>query len=229
MFWSDDRLRWYQDAAARTDFHEKIAMFIAPYLKPDDTVLDLGCGLGYLIDELKPVVKSIAGADMDDRALKLLRERLPDVTTHQVKFPEQLPPPADVVITMFFGRNLVEHEAFEKLYKRLHIVIRNRSRCRFEVPDQRELDRRTDQDMVDYAKSHELNYEHHLLDLTFDQPLRSREDALLYAMNYKPTEEKSHYEEYLDKNLEHTDDPEFPYVIRKKKELGIVIIRKDSL
>lgn len=229
MFWSEDRLRFYHDAALKSDFHQKISDFIAPHISPNDTVLDLGCGLGFLIDELKSKVKNIWGADIDQRALKFLNERQPEVSTYRVKFPEELPPPADVLITMFFGRNLIEHEAFDKLYHKKHIVIRNRSRCKLEVPDQRALDRRTDLDMVEYAKSHGLMYDHYELDLRFDQPLRSREDALIFAMNYKPTEDKTHYDDYLERVLEPTDDPEFPFVIRKSKELGIVIIRKEEL
>lgn len=227
-FWSDDRLRWYQDAASQSDFHQKLATFIRPYLKPSDTVLDLGCGLGYLMDELKDPVRAVYGADMDERALKLLQARQPDIPTYWINFPEELPPPADVLITMFFGRNLIEHEAFEKLYRRLHIVIRNRSTCTLEVPEQRELNRRTDQDMVAYAREHGLRYEHHLLDLSFDQPLRSREDALRYAMNYRPTNNPAHYDDYLAQHLKTNPNPAFPFIIRKKKELGIVIIYKET-
>lgn len=229
MFWSDDRLRWYIDAAERTDFHEKIAQVIRPYLKPTDQVLDLGCGLGYLMDRLQADVASIRGADIDERALKLLRQRQPGIPTEQLEFPQQLPAPADVLITMFFGRNIIEHEAFTKLYRRLHVVIRNRSSCTMEVPDQRPLNRRTDQDMIQYAQDHGLSYDHHVLDLSFDQPLRSRADALLYAKNYRPTDDESHYQTYLEQHLKTTDNPEFPFIIPKKKQLGIVVIRKDEL
>ena len=44
--WTEERVSFMADACERTDFHEKLAALLAPYLKKTDSVCDAGCGLG---------------------------------------------------------------------------------------------------------------------------------------------------------------------------------------
>ena len=74
--WTEERVSFMADACERTDFHEKLAALLAPYLKRTDTVCDAGCGLGYLSLALSPLVGHVTAAERDDRALDVLRRQL---------------------------------------------------------------------------------------------------------------------------------------------------------
>ena len=54
--WTEERVSFMADACERTDFHEKLAALLSPYLKKTDSVCDAGCGLGYLSLALSPLV-----------------------------------------------------------------------------------------------------------------------------------------------------------------------------
>ena len=74
--WTEERVSFMADACERTDFHEKLAALLAPYLKKTDSVCDAGCGLGYLSLALSPLVGHVTAAERDDRALDVLRRQL---------------------------------------------------------------------------------------------------------------------------------------------------------
>ena len=74
--WTEERVSFMADACERTDFHEKLAALLAPYLKRTDSVCDAGCGLGYLSLALSPLVGHVTAAERDDRALDVLRRQL---------------------------------------------------------------------------------------------------------------------------------------------------------
>ena len=74
--WTEERVSFMADACERTDFHEKLAALLSPYLKRTDSVCDAGCGLGYLSLALSPLVGHVTAAERDDRALDVLRRQL---------------------------------------------------------------------------------------------------------------------------------------------------------
>ena len=74
--WTEERVSFMADACERTDFHEKLAALLSPYLKKTDSVCDAGCGLGYLSLALSPLVGHVTAAERDDRALDVLRRQL---------------------------------------------------------------------------------------------------------------------------------------------------------
>ena len=65
FFWDEDGVRWYQAAAAYSDFHARLAKMIAMGLTPDDTLCDLGCGVGCLSLALAPYVREVTAVDID--------------------------------------------------------------------------------------------------------------------------------------------------------------------
>lgn len=61
-------------------------------LIPDhSTVLDIGCGDGYLLDSIKERSDDISGVDISSKALRMARERLSEVTPLIQAFMENLP------------------------------------------------------------------------------------------------------------------------------------------
>ena len=86
--WTEERVSFMADACERTDFHEKLAALLAPYLKKTDSICDAGCGLGYLSLALSPLVGHVTAAERDDRALDVLRRRTDDGYEFGVRRPD---------------------------------------------------------------------------------------------------------------------------------------------
>ena len=107
--WTEERVSYMADACERTDFHEKLAALLSPYLKRTDSVCDAGCGLGYLSLALSPLVGHVTAAERDDRALDVLRRQLArrhirNVTPLCTDVLAYTPPePFDAMVFCFFG------------------------------------------------------------------------------------------------------------------------------
>jgi len=57
--------------------HLKVYRFLAQFAKGND-ILDIGCGLGYGTDYLRPFAHSIVGIDISKRAIGFARHRYPE-------------------------------------------------------------------------------------------------------------------------------------------------------
>ena len=107
--WTEERVSFMADACERTDFHEKLAALLSPYLKKTDSICDAGCGLGYLSLALSPLVGHVTAAERDDRALDVLRCQLArrhicNVTPLCTDVLAYTPPvPFDAMVFCFFG------------------------------------------------------------------------------------------------------------------------------
>ena len=52
MWWSDERIRLYEKGASASTFHKDLTKLIMANLDEGDTIVELGCGLGYITHEL---------------------------------------------------------------------------------------------------------------------------------------------------------------------------------
>ena len=68
--WTPKQIDWYEKASSYGSFHRQLASFLVPFLQPDDTVCDWGCGLGKLSLELAPYVARLTCVDRDSQCLK---------------------------------------------------------------------------------------------------------------------------------------------------------------
>ena len=46
--WTQERIAYMDDACRRTDFHQRLAAELSPYLRRTNRLCDAGCGLGCL-------------------------------------------------------------------------------------------------------------------------------------------------------------------------------------
>ena len=141
FFWDEDGVRWYQAAAAYSDFHARLAQMIAMGLTPDDMLCDLGCGVGCLSLALAPYVREVTAVDIDARALAALRAQAvahnaPPIRIIQAAFPD-LPPDSlwDAVVCCFFGR-LTDEGMLDRLLPLCLAATRTAGRCSGSMPSQ---------------------------------------------------------------------------------------------
>jgi SAM-dependent methyltransferase len=71
--WTPEKLEWYVRASRYTGFHRSIAERIVPFLKPDDKVVDFGCGPGLLAVELAGAAAHIHAIDINPAPIAFLK------------------------------------------------------------------------------------------------------------------------------------------------------------
>lgn len=72
--WRPDMVRFMRDAATHSDYNARLRDMMLPYLHPQDSICDAGCGLGYLSLALAPYVRQITAIDQSESAIAVLRE-----------------------------------------------------------------------------------------------------------------------------------------------------------
>lgn len=228
--WTDDMIRFMADAAGRTDFHQRLAAELLPWLHPDDAVCDAGCGLGYLSLALAPHVRNVTAVEREQRALAVLERELAarhienvtplcaDVFTHR---PDR---PYDAMVFCFFGSmDEILSVAAAQCRGTVIAVKRDQTDHRFTV---------TKQPLggihgVDAAcrRMAELGipYELKRTAFRFDQPFRSWEDARRFFEMYRRRDDASLItDELLRQRLEATGDDEFPWRLPSARPAGII-------
>ncbi|HOT77241.1 MAG TPA: class I SAM-dependent methyltransferase, partial [Candidatus Wallbacteria bacterium] len=77
IVWSDIATA-YEKAVVRTSFYDELMKKLAGQLKGCKKILDLGCGVGYLINELmrEDPERKITGVDANEYMLEIAREKV---------------------------------------------------------------------------------------------------------------------------------------------------------
>lgn len=103
--WTPEMIRYMRCASAYSDYHERLAKLLTPWLGPGSHICDAGCGLGGLAVALAPHVGQVTAVDIDRDALQVLEEKsLPNVIPLCGDI-AKLPPetPYDAMVFCFFG------------------------------------------------------------------------------------------------------------------------------
>ncbi len=73
--WSEDTIRFMEDASVYGTYHKELADILLPYLPVCGHICDAGCGLGHLALELSKACKSVTAVDASSNALRGLMAR----------------------------------------------------------------------------------------------------------------------------------------------------------
>lgn len=223
--WTEERVSFMADACERTDFHEKLAALLSPYLKKTDSVCDAGCGLGYLSLALSPLVGHVTAAERDDRALDVLRRQLVrrhirNVTPLCTDVLAYTPPvPFDAMVFCFFGSmEEILAAALRQCRGTVLAVVRDDVRHRFSgaprAPGRHSFDA-----ACGVLDAHGIPYTAQRAALDFPQPFRTLEDARTFLTIYgggAPAEDD------LRAKLISTGDPNFPWQLPGVRRFGMI-------
>ncbi len=225
MFWNKKTIQLYRDAAEYCDFHQKLAAFITPYLTEDDSILDLGCGHGYIDLILAKHVKQITCIDNDKAVLTSLKSHAPPNITILHSAIENLAViPHDYIMMSFFGRLTKDYDRLKKYAIKGIITIKNVQRTVIEMPNQKALKRETHGDIVAFCNEKQLDYQAATIELEFGQPFKTMADVYSYLNRYKPLN-AGDYDDYIKNKLLTIDDTLYRYYLPKLKQIGIAIIK----
>ena len=70
--WCEQKIDWYLRAGEHSQYPSLILEEVLPWLKPEYTVLDIGCGPGVYSLTISPFVKQVLALDKDQHALNAL-------------------------------------------------------------------------------------------------------------------------------------------------------------
>ncbi|MDO4572455.1 MAG: methyltransferase domain-containing protein [Clostridia bacterium] len=197
FLWTPDAVRWMRDAAAKSGYYQRLAGRILPYLPPQARLLDAGCGTGELARALAPHAACVTAMDVSAPALDALRDcpdnvrpLLADAFRHE---PEE---PYDALLLCYFARP-GEFLKLSRLSRGPVCLV---------------CDRKRRDDYARRLEAADLSWREERFRLRFDQPLRTREEALRYAAHYA----------LPPGSIRRSGDAEFGYAIRKTRDIALM-------
>ncbi len=213
MWWSDERIRLYEKAASASSFHKDLTDLIVNELTEGESVVELGCGLGYITNELTDRGYDAIGIDTDEKAIAFAKGHFSS-SAFILSDAYSAPVVRDVALAVFFGR-IREEDNLETLLssctKKL-IYIQN------EHAGSGDTDYSKSLATEKYLKERNISYRMALHRLSFNQPLSSAEEAESFIKeNYKNRKNNT--------SIEKTDDG---YIAINRKAFGLFVIHKED-
>ena len=216
MWWDEERIIWYKRAAEKTEFHCLLASEIEKYLNPDDTVLELGCGLGYISEILAQDGFAITATDSDAKAINEAVKRSGLSIFHTLDAKSTLPP-SDVLLMIFFGRieeeNSLDHY-LNSTGKLIYIISEHRGQSDGLRHKSGEPEKTTGY----LSKRNDIMFRRIPFTADFSQPLRDMTDADRYLERMYGSN-AGKYRQFLQKT-------ENGYTLPNRKHVSIFIIEK---
>ena len=173
-WWDEERIRWYDAAASYSSFHRALADDIEKLIGKRESVLELGCGLGYVAEILCRDGYAIEATDNDEIALRSARKRT-DMPIYSALDGDGSLPHSDALLMIYFGR-IAEKDSLERLLGSTGHIIYVLSHHKGQ-----DTVRRIRQSNVEateaYLRNKEVSYTRTDVMHDFPQPLRDMDDA----------------------------------------------------
>lgn len=227
--WTEDKIGWFLDAAGWVEFHGRLAQELLPYLTKEDTLCDLGCGLGVIDLLLAPHVVHITAVDAEPMVIENLAVRarqagvdnLRAVNADSVDVKERF----DIVLMSFFGCKPEMFGHYMALaQKRLIRVVNVENSGNLYPGEYRRTKKNLAHEVEQQLDAEGLEYTMLRRSWEFGQPLHSREDGLAYLQSLAPDAPPAALADFLDEAAQETGRKNFPLYLPNKKDVGIFII-----
>ena len=220
--WSADAVAFMRDASEYGSFYQKLREILQPYLSKNDTVLDAGCGLGYLAQEIAGDCGRIVAADRAEAAIEAMRQRdLPRNMEIRSADVFMLSERFDVLLCSYFGRSGEILHLRETLAPKKTIVIqRNCAEHRFSIGAAE--DRHGWQGMDACLSERGIPYDKRSVSLEFGQPFRSLADAVRFFNLYNKSA-CAVTEEAVAAKLIQIKDEKYAFYLPQIREMNIYV------
>lgn len=228
-WWTTQKIDWYVRASMCSDFHKRLAREIAGMIPQEKSVMEVGCGLGYITSQLFQMGYDVFGIDIDEEVIEKAQElhgnpaskRIKPIGKQHTRNQQSLfgledyrtsHRMANVVLAVFCGR--IEEEglgAFERLATEriIYIVSQHKSN---------NLKRDRTAEICTYLEKSGHHFTFKELSLRFDQPFTSQEEAAIFLelqhgnVNLPVKRSKGPYKD------------QYPYVFENEKKMSIFVI-----
>lgn len=228
-WWTTQKIDWYVRASMCSDFHKRLAREIAGMIPQEKSVMEVGCGLGYITSQLSQMGYDVFGIDIDEEVIEKAQElhgnpaskRIKPIGKQHTRNQQSLfgledyrtsHRMANVVLAVFCGR--IEEEGlgtFERLATEriIYIVSQHKSN---------NLKRDRTAEICTYLEKSGHHFTFKELSLRFDQPFTSQEEAAIFLelqhgnVNLPVKRSKGPYKD------------QYPYVFENEKKMSIFVI-----
>lgn len=221
-WWDEDRILWYERASETTDFQEKLSKIIASKISKEESILELGTGLGYQGELLHKRGYSIVSYDIDSEAISRAKSRS-GLDIFKVSDWKAVKERRDTVLAVFFGRITEEDNLDNLLSLANKHLIYIQSCHRGQNENLRKKGDNTER-TIEYLKTRGISFEYEEHRLSFPQKLESREEAIRFIVSFYGSEK---LDEYLKYAIE-TEDERYPIEFRNDKEFILFDIKKEN-
>ena len=220
--WSPEAIEFMRDASEYGSFYQDLRKHLLPFLSKNDTLLDAGCGLGYLSQTIADDCRSVVAADRVEAAVNAMQARnLPRNMTSLCADVFTLTERFDVLLCSYFGKSEEILRLRDRLAPKRTIVIqRNCAAHRFSIGDAE--DRHGWQGMDVCLSEHGIVYEKKLVSLEFGQPFRSLADAVRFFSLYNKSSAAVTEETVLSK-LTPVTDAQYAYYLPQTRDMNLYI------
>lgn len=222
--WTKEAVNWFDRAAKETNYYKSIAKTMSLYLPKDSKVCDLGCGLGYLSQELAKFSSYVWAIDKD----KTLIDKINGLGISNVKalcedgfsclFPEKL----DGVVLVSFGNTDQIIQLWKRGIGKVFFVVKHSPQ---EVSNKTKSDEYKTQTFETALEKEGIFYKKEKIEESFNQPFASTKEAISYFNHYNLSKRITR-EEFL-KNLVHRQGL-WPYCHKKNKNMVMFIIQSKN-
>lgn len=185
MWWNEDRIRWYKAAVSYSNFPKLLASEIAQSLNKNEKIIELGCGLGYISEELYKMGFDIKGYDIDSLAINEAKKRSGLDIFHEADCTRTIPN-GDTLIAIFFGHFKDKEYLSNVLNATRHklIIISN-------LHTGLDFETKKTSDIEDNLKDLKFKYTSNTLSIPFPQPFENYDDAIKFVESYYKSEFKT--------------------------------------
>lgn len=226
--WDDKSIQWYKNAVEYRSFHSDVADMVLKRLPEMPKVCDIGCGIGALTKHLAPRCGKVLAMDLNPKPLEHLKGELEKrgITNVQVMADDfekaQVPRVKyDAAVFCLAGGVRVFIEAGKKWSDKLFFIENATDRRSFSSVGERSKEVYYNEDIA-YLKTSGLKFEYQFFTAPFGQVFRDRDDAVAFMHHYDKGENDGDINTFLDENLIHIDNPEFPLYLPNEKPLVLI-------
>ena len=215
VWWTEEKIDFYERASRYSSFHNELAAIIEKQIDKNDSIMELGAGLGHVTESLHNSGYSIKAFDSCPAAVEHANKRA-GINLITLSDAYSMKERADVLLMLFFGsiRDRESLDYFMSLAKKriIYVISRHKGNPYSERKDRRD-------EVVTLLNECKVRFS--LIDtiLNFDQPLKEDEVAKYFTISYGNDKIPA---------LERTGDENYPLVFRNRKELSIFIIEMED-
>lgn len=226
--WTEETIRFREDAAVRVQFDAAIAQHILPFLPENAHVCDAGCGLGFLSLALAPHCRRITAVDVSSAALAVLARNAVRMGYDNIQivqgdlFAQRPNPRYDAMVFCFFGHTKETLKAVRTQCKGHAILVkRDHIEHRFAAGNQ-PAQRLNFQTACQELTALHVPHTTQTFSLEMGQPFRSREEAARFFAIYGGS--GAHSAMTQMEEVMKTGDLEFPYYFSARCALGLIVL-----
>ena len=210
-WWTDESILWYERASKASDYHRRLTDEIERHIRENESVLELGCGLGYEAELLSDDGYDIRAVDIEPVVIEKAIERT-GKDIFRCCDASELRERSVVALCINYGhiedasdlKEIVEHATRKVIY----VISRHSGHNQDTRPDRTDL-------ICSILEREGYSYTRSDLELDFSQPLRSEEEARSFIRWTYLGKNQNQYLGFLEK----TYDKDYPYVFRNRKNL----------